>query len=50
MGILTAKSDNPATSKKTQEGGEGGGHVSIRQHNVAHWREKTDTSIQKKTN
>lgn len=44
--ILTAEFDNPAASKKTQEGGEGGGHVSFRQHNMAHWRKRTDTNIQ----
>lgn len=44
--ILTAEFDDPAPSQKTQEGGEGGGHVSIRQHNMAYWRERTDTNTQ----
>lgn len=41
--ILTAEFDNPAASKKTQEGGVGVGHVSFWQHDMAHWRKKTDT-------
>lgn len=34
--LLTGVFDNPAASKHTQEGGEGGAHLSFRQHNVAH--------------
>ena len=38
--ILTAEFDEPAASKKPNEGGEGGGHGSFRQNNMAHWRKK----------
>lgn len=38
--ILTAEFDNPAASKKTQEGGVGDGHVSFWHHDMAHWGKK----------
>lgn len=44
--VLTAEFDNPASGKKTQEGGEGGGHGSFWQHHMAHWR-KTTTQTHK---
>lgn len=40
--ILTAVFDNPAASKKTQEGGVGGGHLSFWHDDMAHWEKKTN--------
>lgn len=37
--LLTAEFDNPAASKKTKEGGAGGGEVSYWHHHMAHCRE-----------
>lgn len=38
--LLTGVFDNPAASKQTQERGEGGAHMSFRQHNMAHWKKQ----------